>query len=147
MRILVVNGPNMRLLGKREPDVYGTETLEEVETRVGETAASLGAAVEFFQSNHEGDIVDKIGDAIGEYDGIVINPAAFTHTSVAIRDAVAAVDIPTIEVHLSNIHSREEFRKSSVTAPACVGQICGFGILGYEMAVRALAKERVPAGK
>jgi len=147
MRILVVNGPNMRLLGKREPDVYGTETLEEVETRVGETAASLGAAVEFFQSNHEGDIVDKIGDAIGEYDGIVINPAAFTHTSVAIRDAVAAVDIPTIEVHLSNIHSREEFRKSSVTAPACVGQICGFGILGYEMAVRVLAKERVPAGK
>jgi len=137
----------MRLLGKREPDVYGTETLEEVETRVGETAASLGAAVEFFQSNHEGDIVDKIGDAIGEYDGIVINPAAFTHTSVAIRDAVAAVDIPTIEVHLSNIHSREEFRKSSVTAPACVGQICGFGILGYEMAVRVLAKERVPAGK
>ena len=128
------------MLGRREPDLYGSETLDDIEKRVGELAASLGVEVEFYQSNHEGAIVDKIGDAIGDHDGIVINPAAFTHTSVAIRDVIAAVDTPTIEVHLTNVHAREEFRRESLTAPACSGQICGFGAAGYELAVRALAE-------
>jgi len=140
MRILVINGPNMRLLGRREPEIYGSETLGDIERRVGELAATLGVEVEFFQSNHEGDIVDKIGDTIGDFDGIVINPAALTHTSVAIRDAVAAAGTPTIEVHMTNIYAREEFRRASVTAPACVGQICGFGAAVYEMAVKAFAE-------
>lgn len=140
MKILVINGPNMQLLGKREPEVYGNESLEDVQEMVTEFAESLGLETEFFQSNHEGDIVDKIGNSGDEITGIIINPAAYTHTSVAIHDAIKGIAKPTIEVHLSNIHTREGFRHESLTAPACVGQICGFGTNGYKLAMEAMAK-------
>ena len=138
MRILVVNGPNMQLLGTREPGVYGEETLDVLEAALRSLAAATGVEVEFLQSNHEGDIVDAVGSAIGKFDGIIINPAAYTHTSVAIRDALKAVDVPAVEVHVSNISEREDFRHKSLTAPVCVGQICGFGLYGYELAFHAL---------
>ena len=140
MRILVVNGPNLQLLGTREPDVYGKETLETLENSLRALAAEAGADVEFLQSNHEGEIVDAIGATPSEIDGIIINPAAYTHTSVAIRDALKSVDVPAVEVHISNISEREEFRHNSLTAPACVGQICGFGLFGYELAFKALLR-------
>jgi 3-dehydroquinate dehydratase-2 len=140
MRILVVNGPNMQLLGAREPDVYGVETLETLESSLRALADESGIELEFLQSNHEGDIVDAIGAAPGNFDGIIINPAAYTHTSVAIRDAIKSVDVPAVEVHISNISEREEFRHKSLTAPACVGQICGFGLFGYELALKAITR-------
>ncbi|MCK5843077.1 MAG: type II 3-dehydroquinate dehydratase [Victivallales bacterium] len=140
MRILVVNGPNLQLLGTREPDVYGKETLETLENSIRALATEAGVDVEFLQSNHEGVIVDAIGAAPGAIDGIIINPAAYTHTSVAIRDALKSVDVPAIEVHISNISEREEFRHTSLTAPVCVGQICGFGLFGYELAFKALMR-------
>ena len=140
MRILVVNGPNLQLLGTREPDVYGKETLETLENSLRALATKAGVDVEFLQSNHEGAIVDAIGAAPGAIDGIIINPAAYTHTSVAIRDALKSVDVPAIEVHISNISEREEFRHTSLTAPVCVGQICGFGLFGYELAFKALMR-------
>ena len=140
MRILVVNGPNLQLLGTREPDVYGKETLETLENSLNELGTEAGVDVEFLQSNHEGVIVDAIGAAPGVIDGIIINPAAYTHTSVAIRDALKSVDVPAIEVHISNISEREEFRHTSLTAPVCVGQICGFGLFGYELAFKALMR-------
>ena len=138
MKILFLNGPNLNLLGTREPEKYGNQTLSDVENFVKEQASKLNVEVDFYQSNIEGELVDKIQEAKGNYDGIVMNPAAYTHTSVAIRDALLAVQIPTIEVHISNIHTREEFRKTSLTAPACVGQLTGFGINSYKLGLIAL---------
>ena len=138
-QILAVHGPNLNLLGTREPAVYGTETLEDVNRRLTELAAELGAEVAFFQSNHEGELIDRIHLAREQrVAGIIINPGGFTHTSVALRDAIAGVAIPTIEVHLSNIHARETFRQHSYIAPVAVGQICGLGVEGYLLALRGL---------
>lgn len=138
MKVLVVNGPNLALLGTREPGVYGTETLDGILARVKEAAARLGAQVDAFQSDVEGELVHAVGAARGVYDGIIINPAAYTHTSVAIRDAIAASGLPTIEVHLSNVHKREVFRHESLTVPVCVGQVMGFGGTGYVLALEGL---------
>jgi 3-dehydroquinate dehydratase-2 len=136
-KILVIHGPNLNLLGDRESEFYGTTTLDEINQRISKLARELDCQVEFLQSNHEGVIVDAIGSSKGKVDVIIINPAAFTHTSVAIRDAVSGVKIPTIEVHLSNIYSREKFRSKSLIAPAAVGQISGFGVNSYLLALRA----------
>lgn len=137
-KILVIHGPNLNLLGQREPDIYGKTTLDEINTRLTELAKKNSVGLAAFQSNHEGEIVDKIGKASQEgFKAIVINPAAYTHTSVAIRDAVSAVKIPTIEVHLSNIYSREDFRQKSLVAPACKGQISGFGVDSYLLGLQA----------
>lgn len=141
MKILVINGPNLQLLGRRKAEFYGTGTLAELEETLKGVAESLGVDVDFFQSNHEGALCDVVADAIGKVDGIVINPAAYTHTSVALRDALEAARIPAIEVHLSNINARDEFRKISLTAPVCIGQIAGLGADGYEWAMRALVKK------
>ena len=138
MKILCVNGPNLNLLGTREPDKYGTVTLAQLEKNVKSKAQELGVEVDFYQNNIEGEIVNAIQAAKGVYDGIIINPAAYTHTSVAIRDAISAVMIPSVEIHLSNIHTREEFRHKSFTAPVCVGQITGFGSYGYILALFAI---------
>ena len=138
-KILVVNGPNLNMLGTREPEVYGKTTLKDIENEMKIVAAKNNIDIEFFQSNHEGDIVDKICSAKGVFNGIIINPAAYTHTSVAIRDAVAAVDIPTIEVHISNVYSREDFRHTSLIAPVCLGQIAGLGTKGYILALEYFA--------
>ena len=137
MNILVLNGPNLNLLGQREPAVYGRTTLAEIEAKVRERAAARGAQVDFRQTNLEGELVTWIQQAKGRFDAIVLNAAAYTHTSVALRDAIAAVGIPTIEIHLSNVHAREEFRHRSVIAPVCVGQITGFGANSYLLAVEA----------
>lgn len=138
MRILVIHGPSLDRLGTREPSVYGPHSLEETNALIKDEAAALGAVTEIHQTNHEGEIVSLIWDAVGRCDGIVINPAAYTHYSIAIRDAIAGAGIPTIEVHLSNIYAREEFRHHSVIAPVARGQISGLGPLGYVLAVRAL---------
>ena len=141
MKILLINGPNMQLLGKREPEIYGRLTLDELESNLKEAAIALGVHLICFQSNHEGDIVDKVGSAAQDgIDGIIINPAAYTHTSVAIHDALKAVALPAVEVHISNIGAREEFRQESLTAPACVAMIAGLGVDGYEWALRSLVK-------
>ena len=136
-KILVLHGPNVNLLGQREPAVYGRLTLEQLNARLQAKAAELGASVECVQTNHEGLMVDTIQAAEGRYDFIVINPAAFTHYSVAVRDALAAISVPAIEVHLSNIYQREEFRHHSVTAAVTVGQIAGLGAQGYLLALEA----------
>lgn len=138
MKILFLNGPNLNLLGTREPDKYGSQTLNDIEQFVKSEAKQYDIEIDFYQSNIEGEIVDKIQQAKGVYDGIVLNPAAYTHTSVAIRDALLAVCIPTVEIHLSNIHTREEFRKTSLTAPACIGQITGFGANSYKLGLIAI---------
>lgn len=137
MRILYLNGPNLNLLGQREPEVYGRTTLAEIEAKVRTRAEKLKAAVDFRQSNQEGELVAWIQEARGNFDVIVLNAAAYTHTSVALRDAIAAVGIPTIEIHLSNIHAREEFRHKSLIAPVCCGQILGFGANSYVLALEA----------
>ncbi len=138
MKILVINGPNLNMLGTREPEKYGTTTLPDIEKEITAHAKEKGVEVDFYQSNIEGEIVTAIQKAKGIYDGIVINPAAYTHTSVALRDAILAIELPTVEIHLSNIHTREEFRHHSYTAPVCVGQITGFGKFGYIMALDAI---------
>jgi 3-dehydroquinate dehydratase II len=137
MKILFLNGPNLNLLGQREPEVYGRTTLADIEAKVRERAAQLGAEIEFQQSNLEGDLVGWIQQAKGNSDVIVINAAAYTHTSIALRDAIAAVNVPTIEIHLSNVHAREEFRHKSLIVPVCCGQIMGFGSKSYILAVEA----------
>lgn len=139
-KILIIHGPNLNLLGKRERSVYGDTGLAEINEMAVEYGASVGIAVETRQANSEGEIIDAIHMAQDTYSGVVINPAAYTHTSVAIRDAIAAVTIPFVEVHLSNIYSREEFRHQSVTAPVCTGQICGFGPDSYILGIEALRR-------
>jgi len=138
--ILVIHGPNLNLLGKREPEVYGDLTLGEIDSKIKEAASKAGVEVAIVQSNHEGAIVDAIQGAAGKYGAIVINPGAYTHTSVAIRDAIASVGIPTVEVHLSNIHKREEFRQKSFIAGVAAGQISGFGAESYLLGLRAAMK-------
>lgn len=138
MKILFLNGPNLNLLGTREPDKYGTKSLTDINEMVVNEAKSLDIEVEFFQSNIEGELVNKIQEAKDIFDCIVINPAGYSYTSVAIRDAILAVSIPTIEIHLSNIHAREEFRKDSMIAPVCIGQISGFGANSYKLGLTAI---------
>ena len=138
MQILVLHGPNLNLLGEREPEVYGRTTLAEIDTRLGEIASKNGVSLESFQSNHEGALVDRIQAARGACQAIVINPGGFTHTSVALRDALVASGLPVVEVHLSNIHAREPFRRTSLVSDIAVGQITGLGPIGYELALLAL---------
>ena len=137
-RILVLHGPNLNLLGTREPEIYGYTTLDDINTMIAARAAEAGIETAFYQSNHEGDLVDAIQQANHKFDFIIINAAAFTHYSIAIRDAIAAIDVPVIEVHLSNIHQREEFRHTSVLAPVAMGQICGLGVESYLAALEAI---------
>lgn len=138
MKILIINGVNMNMLGIREPEKYGTTTLKDLEKELYAFSFELGIDIETFQSNFEGEIVEKIQQAKDNFNGIVINAAAYTHTSVAIRDALAAVNLPTVEVHMTNIHAREDFRHKSLIAPICKGQISGFGTESYKLALRAL---------
>jgi len=135
MKIVVIQGPNLNMLGVREKNIYGSMKLEDIHQQMKTFAEQNRIDIEFFQSNLEGEIVDRIQECLGDADGIIINPAAYTHTSIAIRDAISAVQIPTIEVHLSNIHQREEFRHTSLTAPVCTGQITGMGPFGYHLAM------------
>jgi len=147
MKILVIHGPNLNLLGKREPDIYGTLTLDDINKRLSALGAELGVEVAFFQSNHEGELVQRIQDAMGAYQSIVINPGAYTHTSVALRDAISSTGIPTVETHISNIYKREEFRKHSFISGVAAGQITGFGPDSYLLALRAAVGIAKEAGK
>jgi 3-dehydroquinate dehydratase II len=144
VRILVLHGPNLNLLGDREPEIYGTTTLAQIDAGLARLGAERGAEVESFQSNHEGALIDRIHAARRRVDGIIINPGGLTHTSVSLRDALSASDVPVVEVHLSNVHAREEFRHRSLVAPIALGQICGLGAIGYELALRALLERIKP---
>lgn len=135
MRVLVLNGPNLNLLGQREPSVYGNTGLDVLVNMLKKYGEELGILVDHVQTNSEGELIDKLHGAIGQYEGIILNPGAYTHYSYAIRDAVASIDVPVLEVHISNIYAREEFRSRSVIAPVCVGQISGLGIYGYQLAL------------
>lgn len=139
--VLILNGPNLNLLGTRQPDVYGHTTLADIETMCMDHGAQIGMDVAFHQSNHEGVLVDHIHAARGRHDGIILNAGAYTHTSIALMDAIASVEVPAIELHLSNVHAREEFRHKSYIAKVCVGIICGFGARGYTLAMDALRKD------
>ncbi|CEH35358.1 type II 3-dehydroquinate dehydratase [Romboutsia lituseburensis] len=140
MKIIVINGPNLNMLGKREKSIYGNNTLKDLEDYISNKFKKVNdeIIIEFFQSNHEGCIIDKIHESMDRYDGIVLNPGAFTHYSYAIHDAIKSIDINVVEVHISNIHKREEFRQKSVTASACIGQISGFGFDSYVLGITAL---------
>lgn len=140
MRVLVVNGPNLNLLGARDPDVYGSTTLAELEEQCRAWGAEMGVDVETFQSNHEGVLIDRLHEAIGRFDGVVINPGAYTHTSYALHDAIDAIGIPTVEVHISDIENREPWRAVSVIRPACVASIIGEGIDGYRRAIATITE-------
>lgn len=143
MKLLILNGPNLNRIGKREPEIYGYETLEDVEIKLGKLVLAQNVELAFFQSNIEGALIDRIHEAAdNETDGIIFNPGAFTHYSIALRDAVASVDVPVIEVHISNVHSRESFRQTSVIAPVCLGQLTGFGTDGYTLALQAFLLRR-----
>ena len=144
MKILVINGVNMNMLGIREPEKYGTLTLKDLEKELYAYSFELGIDIETYQSNHEGEIVEKIQQAIHYADGIILNAAAFTHTSVAIRDAISAINIPVVEVHMTNIHAREDFRQKSLIAPICIGQISGFGTDSYKLALKGLCNFLTP---
>ncbi len=141
-KILILNGPNINLTGLREKSVYGARTYDDLLTLLREEAARLGVEASFAQSNHEGALIDALQEAYRDnFDGVVFNPGAYTHTSIALRDAIASIPVPVIEVHMSNVHAREEFRHVSMTAPVCRGQIVGFGFYGYVMALRALTED------
>ncbi len=144
MKILIINGPNINMLGVREPDVYGNTGYGQLEQMIEDYAAKAGCEVCVVQSNGEGEIIDYIHNALGNFDGIVINPGAYTHYSYAILDALKSVNIPAVEVHISNVHKREEFRRKSVTAAGCTGQICGLGLKGYLLAMEYLLGEVKP---
>ncbi|MCK9490809.1 MAG: type II 3-dehydroquinate dehydratase [Sulfurimonas sp.] len=135
MKIVVIQGPNLNMLGVREQQIYGPMKLEQIHAQMKEFASQNSMEIEFFQSNLEGEIVDKVQECYGDADGIIINAAAYTHTSIAIRDAISAVNLPTIEVHISNIHRREEFRKDNMIAPVCTSSVVGFGPFGYHLAM------------
>jgi 3-dehydroquinate dehydratase-2 len=139
-RVLVLHGPNLNLLGQREPEIYGRQTLAEIDAELSARAKELDLEIQCFQSNHEGELVDRIQEAMGQVGGILINPAGFTHSSVALRDALAAVSLPVIEVHLSNVHARESFRQHSYISPIALGVISGLGAHGYLLALEAMAQ-------
>ena len=138
--IIIINGPNLNLLGKREVNIYGSSSLEDIKKICENNASKLDLTIDFFQSNNEGDIIEKVHEVENNYDGLIINPAAFTHTSVAILDSLKAISKPKIEIHLSNIHNREEFRKKSITSEGVDGVICGFGVNSYTLGIEALNK-------
>jgi 3-dehydroquinate dehydratase-2 len=146
LQISVIHGPNLNLLGLREPDIYGTDTFDDINRKIREHAKQIGVETRIFQSNHEGEIIDAIHDAVNWADAVVINPGAYTHYSYAIADALRAVRLPVVEVHMSNVHAREEYRRQSVVAPAAVGQIAGFGTASYLLALDA-ARYTVESGR
>ena len=138
MKLLLLNGPNLNLLGTREPEKYGKTTLKDIEEHLKKIAQENNIQLDCYQSNHEGDIVDKIQEAKNIYAGILLNAGGYTHTSVAIRDAISSVQVPTVEIHLTNIHAREEFRHNSLISAVCIGQICGFGAYSYDLGFNAI---------